>query len=254
MLIGDFPSLRKNFYFLDVAMYDAASIASLRRTKYDMEHPQTPASLAEQVANGLRQQLLTGDLRPGQHLSEVALATQFNVSRNTLREAFRLLSQLGLLIHEPNRGVFVNTPTRDSVVDIYRVRRVLECQALHQASRQHSALEQMEAAFIQAQQHLARKEWQAVGTVNMQLHRAIVTLNDSPRLDSWFADLLVELRLVFGMLPNLEQLHVPYVAKNMDILQALRSGNNAAAVDKMLQYLQSSEDAVLQAYDSHVAP
>lgn len=52
-----------------------------------------------------------------------------DVSRNSLREAFRLLTKEGLLRHEHNRGVFVATPSVASIIDIYRVRRTIECQA-----------------------------------------------------------------------------------------------------------------------------
>ena len=48
---------------------------------------------------------------PGVQLSEVALAQQYGVSRNTLREAFRLLARDGLVEHVPHRGVFVRTMT-----------------------------------------------------------------------------------------------------------------------------------------------
>ena len=40
-------------------------------------------------------------------LDRAALAESLQISRNTLREAFRVLTREGLLKHEPNRGVSV---------------------------------------------------------------------------------------------------------------------------------------------------
>lgn len=47
-----------------------------------------------------------GELPPGERLSETALSETLEISRNTLREVFRVLTQEGLLTYKPNRGVF----------------------------------------------------------------------------------------------------------------------------------------------------
>src|SRR5581483_10940728 len=48
-------------------------------------------SVADQVASILRQRILSGELRPGTALQEVPLAASLGVSRNTMREATRIL-------------------------------------------------------------------------------------------------------------------------------------------------------------------
>ncbi|MCC5763552.1 GntR family transcriptional regulator, partial [Klebsiella pneumoniae] len=95
--------------------------------------PDNPRTLGETVTAEIRRKLVEGELVPGQRLSEAALSESLDISRNTLREAFRVLTQEGLLKHEPNRGVFVAVPDMASIIDIYRVRRFIECQALAQA-------------------------------------------------------------------------------------------------------------------------
>ena len=59
------------------------------------------------LVNRLTDRLIAGELRPGERLSETALAKEFDVSRNTLREAFRVLGEQGLVTHIPHRGVSV---------------------------------------------------------------------------------------------------------------------------------------------------
>ena len=54
-------------------------------------------SVADQVAGILRQRILDGELRPGSALPEIPLANSLGVSRNTMREAVRILSLEGLL-------------------------------------------------------------------------------------------------------------------------------------------------------------
>ncbi|MCV5640305.1 GntR family transcriptional regulator, partial [Escherichia coli] len=68
------------------------------------------------------------------------------ISRNTLREAFRILTREGLLTHEPNRGVTVAKPDMASIIDIYRIRRFIECRAIAQAYPQHPGVQNMRNA------------------------------------------------------------------------------------------------------------
>ena len=62
---------------------------------------------AEQVAAALREAILSGRMLPGTPLREVAIATELGVSRNTVREAARVLGSEGLIRHEMNRGAMV---------------------------------------------------------------------------------------------------------------------------------------------------
>ena len=114
--------------------------------------------MAEQV----RQKITQGEFLPGQRLSEQALSESLGISRNTLREVFRMLTKDGLVKHAPNRGVFVAVPSIASIIDIYRVRRLIECQALSQAYPRHPAKKKMReavetAAALPDQRRLGRR-------------------------------------------------------------------------------------------------
>ena len=67
-------------------------------------------STADRVAHLLREQITDGRLAPGDRVPEEELGRAAKVSRNTIREAFRLLINERLLVHEFNRGVFVRKP------------------------------------------------------------------------------------------------------------------------------------------------
>ena len=144
-------------------------------------------TLGERVAEQLRRKITQGEFGPGQRLSEQALSDDLAISRNTLREVFRVLTKDGLLKHVPNRGVFVAVPSIASIIDIYRVRRLIECQALAQAYPRHPAKKRMRDAFEEALRCRAVEDWPGVGTANMAFHMAVVELADSERLNLLFA-------------------------------------------------------------------
>ncbi|WP_434223326.1 GntR family transcriptional regulator [Xenorhabdus bakwenae] len=213
-----------------------------------MKKNHSPQILSKRIAETIRNKLVAGELLPGQRLSEAALSEQLEISRNTLREVFRLLTQEGLLKHEPNRGVFVATPDIASIIDIYRIRQLIECQALAQAYSMHPGIAKMKQAVEAAQQCRKQQDWIGAGTENMHFHAAIVELTDSDRLIAFYHNISAELRLAFGILNNPELLYAPYIDKNAHILELLNSGKNEQAANTMKDYLELSERAILAAY------
>lgn len=218
-----------------------------------MADPHLPASLGERVAEQIRQRIVEGGFLPGQRLSEQALSTDLNISRNTLREVFRVLTKDGLLRHEPNRGVFVAIPSIAAIIDIYRVRRLIECQALAQAYPRHPAKQRMRNAVEQALRARDASDWMAVGTANMAFHTAIVELADSERLNLLFAQVQAELRLAFGLLRDPEFLHAPYVDMNRNIVELAEAGEFVKASETLNEYLVHSERIVLAVYARRLA-
>ena len=147
-------------------------------------------TLNDRMVELLRQKIVQGEFTPGQRLSEAALSESLAISRNTLREVFRLLTKEGLLRHEPNRGVSVAIPSIAAIIDIYRVRRLIECQALAQAYPRHPAKKHLREAVDTALRCRDSSDWQGVGTANMEFHMAVVELADSERLNVMFSHLL----------------------------------------------------------------
>ena len=210
-------------------------------------------NLTERIADEMRGKLVHGEFAPGQRLSEAALSEALDISRNTLREVFRILTKEGLLVHEPNKGVSVAVPSMASIIDIYRVRRMIECQALAQAYPMHPARELMRQAVETAMQQRDAEDWSGVGTANMEFHKAVVELADSERLNEMFSHLLAELRLAFGLLRDPHFLHAPYVDMNHNILKLFDSGKPADAASALHDYLVHSERIILAAYARRLA-
>ena len=206
------------------------------------------SNLTDRVTEQIRSKLVLGEWVPGQRLSEAALCESLDVSRNTLREAFRMLTKEGLLTHEPNKGVSVAVPSIAAIIDIYRVRRMIECQALAQAYPMHPARKLMGEAVDAAMRFREAEDWLGVGTANMAFHKAIVELADSERLNVMFTHLLAELRIAFGLMQDPHFLHAPYVDMNQRILKLFEEGKPVEASAALNDYLVHSERLILAAY------
>lgn len=76
----------------------------------------------QQIADGLRAQISSGALAPGQRLpSEPDLATQYDASRNTVRLAIALLTNQGLVISRQGLGTFVHEPAKPFTALLSRI-------------------------------------------------------------------------------------------------------------------------------------
>lgn len=78
------------------------------------------------VADQLREEILTGRIGPGQRINEVHLSAKLEVSRTPVRSALHALSAEGLLDYECNRGFSVRNYTTASVSQAYEIRAALE--------------------------------------------------------------------------------------------------------------------------------
>ena len=205
-------------------------------------------STAERVAGILRTRIIEGYFPPGTRLAEDAIGTALGVSRNTLREAFRLLSHERLLTHELNRGMFVRTLTVEDVVDLYRVRRFVECGVLRIVTGPHPGLAAVEAAVADGEKALDSSDWQALGTANIMFHQALVALAGSRRTDELMGGILAELRLVFHVMADPRRFHEPYLARNRQILEQLQRGDGPGAAEVLDVYLRDAENQLVQAF------
>ncbi len=200
------------------------------------------------MADILRDRIIEGFFEPGQRLSEESISEALGVSRNTLREAFRLLGHERLLDHRLNRGVFVRVLSAEDVADLYRVRRVLQGAAVRRRPT-GAALAVIREAVADAERAAAADDWRAVGTANIRFHQALVTMNGSPRLDETMRQLLAELRLVFHVMENPRGFHEPFVERNRELLELIEAGRADEAATFLDAYLDHAEQLLVRAYD-----
>lgn len=204
------------------------------------------ASAAEQAADGLRQRITAGALAPGSRLSEESIVGELGVSRNTLREAFRLLTHEGLLVYRLNRGVFVPELTPTEIADLYRLRRAIECEAVRSLSDlSDDRLRPLYETVWEAERAAGQGRWLDAGTANMHFHRHLVALAGSPRFNATEQRLLAELRLAFHSAETPRSFHEPYISRNRELADLLASGDCERAAAQLETYLFDSEEQLL---------
>ncbi|WP_267714608.1 GntR family transcriptional regulator [Streptomyces sp. CoH17] len=205
-------------------------------------------STAERVSDILRSRIAEGYFPPGTRLSEDSIGGALGVSRNTLRESFRLLTHERLLVHELNRGVFVRVLTVEDVEDIYRTRSLVECAVVRGLGEPPYRLDGLAEAVEAGRRSAGEGDWKGVGTANIHFHRELVALAGSERTDELMRSVFAELRLAFHVVDDPRRLHEPYIAKNAELLKTLENGEREKAAHMLAVYLDNSLERVVEVY------
>jgi DNA-binding GntR family transcriptional regulator len=133
---------------------------------------------ASEIAEQIRNAIVSGELAPNERLVEQDLAKDLNTNRAMIRAAFAHLEQQRLLVREPNRGVRVRTYTAQEAVEILETRAALEglvarCAALRIDDAGERALrgiiEEMRACHDSG-------DLLAYSQLNTKLHRTVLEI------------------------------------------------------------------------------
>ncbi|WP_290053119.1 GntR family transcriptional regulator [Amycolatopsis solani] len=205
-------------------------------------------STAERVAGVLRKRIAEGFFLPGGRLSEQDIGNALGVSRNTLREAFRLLTHERLLAHELNRGVFVRIPSVEDVVDIYRVRKIIECAAVRGVTAKPPTFGRIKEKVDIGDEAARTGNWKDLGTANVWFHQELAALSGSERVNELVGRLTAELRLVFHIMAEPRRFHERYLPRNHEILDRIEAGDGPGAEQLLMKYLEDAEEQLVEAY------
>lgn len=139
--------------------------------------------MRDQVYQRLRRAIFQGRLKPGERLVERKLAEQLGVSRTPVREAIRMLELEGLVYHQPRIGAVVAEIDDSEVLEIYRIRAVLEGLAARMAAEriEPEGLKELELLYEKMQKTLV-EDPANVDKVHREFNDLIYRAAGSPRL------------------------------------------------------------------------
>ncbi len=147
-------------------------------------------SRVDQVMSVIRQAILTGDLKPGQPFKASDLATNLGVSIIPIREALQRLATVGLIDLRQGRSARVSPLSADDLVDLYRLRSVLEGDAAERSAPLLTEADRAAmAAFVDQLAGLnptSDQFWSA----HQGFHRLLIAPAMTPRLQTALAPLL----------------------------------------------------------------
>ncbi len=108
----------------------------INRARLTIEKHQT---LREKIVESIREAIIRGELKAGEHVAESDIAERLGISRTPVREAFRQLESEGFLTVTPRRGAVVSPVTEKDVMEFYAIKSILEGYAARIATEKLTA-------------------------------------------------------------------------------------------------------------------
>lgn len=210
-----------------------------------------PRSLAEDAADVLRTQILSGGLPRGAHLVEARIAEQLNVSRGPVREAFKLLRAEGLVEEEPRRGTFVVTLSSVDVREIYDLRAALEGRAARSIAhrRDPATLDELRSTLGAIAAAAASGDVKEVARHDLEFHESICRLSGNRRLHMVFQRHVSALQTLIKLDEYLYRSMSEIAAQHDPILAAIQAGDADAAAAACEAHCDDARDLVADYID-----
>ena len=162
--------------------------------------PKLVFSLREQIANHLRDDVLSGRLAAGDRLNEMALVERFGVSRTPIREALQQLTFEGLLESRPNAGARVAPPPTDAIRQfVVPIRQTVETYALRAIfpTLTEADFHAWDAIIERMRQACLTANYSKIAEQDIAFHRSIVERAGQKDLDAIWISLIVRMRSHF---------------------------------------------------------
>ncbi len=205
-----------------------------------------PPTAQEAVLAELRRMLITGELAPGTPVRQDALAERLGVSRLPLREALKVLEGEGHVVYAAHRGYVVAELSVDDLVEVYRIRSLLEDDAVRHAVPRLAATDlDTLAALVDDVEAAGRAgDLATITAANRRLHFALFEASGMPRMVRMIRVLWdatdVYRSVYFGDDTNRARVD----AEHREVLDALRARDSQRAVRLLAEHRRHAVEAV----------
>lgn len=205
-------------------------------------------SIREQSLDTLREAILSGELKPGQALTEMDLARQLGVSRAPIREALRILNSEGLVETIAYRGTTVTRLTRDDIEEIYSMRLLLESYALERVMAaggpaRFGRLRGMLDVMISAG---GRGDLSAVNALDRDFHDALIEMSGHQLLATIWQTVAMKVRQIMALV-NRRNADLTQIAHNhLPLLEAMEAGDLARAQAILRGHIATAGDLIAE--------
>jgi len=199
-----------------------------------------------QIADRLREMIMTGALREGDKINENELCASMGVSKTPLREALRVLNVEGLISLIPNRGSYVTRPTIEEIVEMFDVMSLLEgycarAACVRMSERDFMRIERLHARL---EKHFDHRDQDAYIRVNNQYHSLIQELAGNRTLNQIVSGLRKKILLYRFKSLNLPQRFESSIQEHRQLLEAFRQRDGRMAEALMQTHLKNQSLAM----------
>ena len=211
---------------------------------------QKRATLTDQALRKIRDAIRSGKLKPGEHLVEMQLADEMQISRFPIREALRYLEKEGLVETKPFKGTHVAQLTEKDMEELYSLRSSLEELAVrilieHLDEKKINVLEKI----IQSMQKASLNgNLDRMISEDLRFHQTICELSGHRKLLEIWRTLESQLQVFLTIEKDFFETAYQYVSTHDPIMEAIKHRNTKRAEKAIRKHLELAMRIIREGY------
>lgn len=202
--------------------------------------------LRDVVFHTLREAILKGELKPGERLMELQLASKLGVSRTPIREAIRMLEQEGLAVTIPRKGAEVAKMTEKDMEDVLQVREALDELAAAIACEEitKEELEELKHTMHEFEEYTKTGDVKRIAEADVRFHDIIYQATDNPKLVSMLSNLREQMYRYRLEYIKDEKNYPTLIKEHSEIVEGLSNKDKARVTAAMHMHVVNQAHAV----------
>lgn len=205
-----------------------------------------PPTAQAAVLSEIRNILGTGELPAGSPIRQEALAERFGVSRVPIREALKILEGEGQVTYTAHRGYSVSELSAADLREVYRIRELLEAEAVRAAAPHIDSAVYREMRAAQSELESA-EDLGSLVAANRRFHFALFEASQMPRLVR-LIELLWNATDAYRGVYFTDPANVRRVTReHRGILKLVKRGDGDALIDALHEHRSHAVDTVSSA-------
>ena len=202
--------------------------------------------LRDVVFQTLRTAILKGDLKPGERLMELQLASKLGVSRTPIREAIRMLEQEGLARTIPRKGAEVAGMTEKDMEDVLQIRCVLEELAARLSCQNitDEEMRELKIAMVAFEEKTREGNVVELAKADVTFHDIIYRAADNPKLLVLLNNLREQMYRCRTEYMKDDRIHPVLIREHKEMVKALESRDQELVAREVRQHLRNQEEVM----------
>lgn len=198
-------------------------------------------NISEELMIYIKQQILDGEIHPGDRIIETKFAKELGISQTPVREALRQLQGEGIITIIPNKGPIVTPLDRRAVFETYSIRSMLEGLAIRLVTKHASEkeIQELEDFYLQMKNKLHNEKVQYLLQDSFYIHEKIVLLSNHSRLITMYKSISFHIALANRMIGT-KFSKQKEVDMHWELIEAIKTGDPDAAEHTMRKHIYRS--------------
>lgn len=204
-------------------------------------------SLGETIADLIKKSIWNQEYKLGERLLEKDQAEKYNVSRSTIREAFTILENKGLIVNKARKGTYVAHFTERDLKELIELRILIEKDAVIKALPllTEEDFEKLSTILEEMKKQIKIADWYELFNLDLDFHRTIVDTCGNSRIIKIFELNQMEMRTYLGYLADSYARPEDLYEEHLELFHLLQSSDVNKVKEGIKRHIIYAEEKLL---------